>query len=136
MARNCDFIRSLVLSRIAVPEDVAAYTHLSHGGGGASSSVRSAMFIATRAARPAKLRRSGMYSRSLPEVRRGQYNHSCRSYGAWPGIRGGLCYKYGAPNGAWPGSFAEDACKEQQERVNASCAMASIALLILTTHSV
>jgi hypothetical protein len=40
------------------------------GGGDAKSSVRSAMFIATRAARSAKLRRSGMYSRSLGHCRR------------------------------------------------------------------
>jgi hypothetical protein len=56
------------------------------------------MFIATRAARSAKLRRSGMYS--LPEVCGGQNPHLCRSYGAWAGIRGGRYYKHGAPNGA------------------------------------
>jgi hypothetical protein len=60
-------------SDTAAPEDAAPYTHLSHGrrgGGGAKSSVRSAMFIATRAVRSAKLRRSGTYSCSLAHCRR------------------------------------------------------------------
>ena len=42
------------------------------------------LFIANRTARSAK--------EHIP--------HPCRSYGAWPGIRGGRGYKHGAPNGA------------------------------------
>ncbi len=65
--------------------------HASFGGrrGGCrtKSSVRSAMFIATRFARSAKLRRSGMYSCSLG-FSRGSAEpkpHSWRSYRAWSG---------------------------------------------------
>ena len=52
----------------------------------AKSSVRSAMFIATRAAQSAKLRRSGMCLCPLGYCGGflwGHGQHSCRSYGAW-----------------------------------------------------
>ena len=48
----------------------ASFTRQRGGGSEAKSSGRSAMFIATRAVRSAKLRRSGMYSRSLGHCRR------------------------------------------------------------------
>ena len=48
----------------------ASFTRQRGGGSEAKSSFRSAMFIATRAVRSAKLRRSGMYSRSLGHCRR------------------------------------------------------------------
>jgi len=53
--------------------------------GGANSSVRSAMFIASLATEAAKLRRSGMCSRLRMHSR---YLRSCRSYGAWLDVRG------------------------------------------------
>jgi len=62
---------------------------------------RGDMFIARSTARPAKPHRGGMFvanrtARSAKE----HIPHPCRSYGAWPGIRGGRGYKHGAPNGA------------------------------------
>ena len=71
------------------------------------------MFIAPRAGRSAKLRRSGMDSRLLGAGRwvcGGQNLHSCRSSGACSGLRGGHCYKYGAPDGAWLNSSGARAC--------------------------
>ena len=64
--------RELALAECARPRCTlhASFTRWRCGGGDAKSSVRSAMFIATRAARSAKLRRSGMYSRSLGHCRR------------------------------------------------------------------
>jgi hypothetical protein len=80
------------------------------GGGDAKSSVRSAMFIARRAARPAKLRRNGMYSRSLGPCRKSRLVlnaiHAAPTELGW--IRRAGCYKHGAPNGAWPACGSKD----------------------------
>src|SRR5438876_12281352 len=61
------------------------------GDGAAKSSVRSAMFIATRAAQSAKLRRSGMCLCALGYC--GGFlwahgHHSCRATAAWVDVRG------------------------------------------------
>src|SRR5437879_103187 len=59
------------------------------------------MSIVTRAApRSSQLRRSGMCPVCPDSEFRGPKSCSCRSYGAGMGIRGGRCYKHGAPNGA------------------------------------
>ncbi|MEY2430273.1 MAG: hypothetical protein QOJ40_3158 [Verrucomicrobiota bacterium] len=74
------------------------------------------MFIATRAARTAKLRRSGMCSplaRIQREIRGDQTRIPCRSYGAWRDVWAGLYYKHGAPNGACPVRTAGNVCKAQ-----------------------
>src|SRR5947208_8082832 len=63
--------------------------HMHEGGAGnGSSSVRSDMFIAARAQKPAKVRRSGMWSCSLgySPIWKSKPD-SCRSDGAWRGSR-------------------------------------------------
>jgi len=49
-------------------------------------------------------------ARTPPEV--AELIHA-RSYGAWPDVRGGRCYKHGAPHGALRPAVLKDVCKEQ-----------------------
>jgi hypothetical protein len=84
------------------------------------------MFIATPAARCAKLRRSGMFSAWVliqRKIREGQTLIPCRSYGAWRGVGAVRYYKHGAPNGACPAHSAENA-KAQSLHLDGSPASA------------
>src|SRR5438046_984592 len=62
-----------------------------------------------------------MYSCSFAHCQKAEIPHPCRSYGACLGVRGGRCYKHGAPNGAGQAAAVEDACKVQPSSVGAAC---------------
>jgi len=71
----------------------ASFTPWRGGRGDVKSCVSSAMFIAKRAARSVKLRRSGTCSRSLRYCRRSATAKTpfMPLYEGWSGIRGGRC---------------------------------------------
>jgi hypothetical protein len=70
MTPHCAAVLEAATKPIRSNSVQASVTWRTGAAGAAKSSVRSAMFIAIRAARSAKLRRSGMYSLSLGHYRR------------------------------------------------------------------